>query len=476
VAALTKKLNKFDNFIHFSPLRLPMCRFFERIVLSVLLLSPAATVAQTNYSLAACLAQALQNNLSAQVDAFDRTNTQAAIQEVRSQLLPTVSASGQYQYYLTVPQQLIPAGLFGGQEGQYSSGAFSLPQTTSATVQLQQKLYDGQAMIGLKAARAVLIQNELQIRATREDLAYNVGATFYTLQVQEKQLELARATLGMAEQTLALRATLRQNGLSSQMELDRLTVATQNQRAQLETQQNNANKTRNLLRFLMNVPLDQPLVIEPIADIAIKAPLVLLPGVVAAETEAVNLEQRTDWRRASQQIAVTALERRSIKAGYQPTLSLSGSYGYSGYNDEFSPFRVINNQWFKASSVGLQLSVPIFDGNRRRAQLRQKDALLGKYDIQLAQTRQRIEREVADARADLASSHRTTEAQARTYALADRVYQDLQLQYRSGLTTLADVLTAETDLLNARSTYLSNLLNARRAELDLQKATGTLLP
>ncbi len=58
--------------------------------------------------------------------------------------------------------------------------------------------------------------------------------------------------------------------------------------------------------------------------------------------------------------------------------------------------------------------------------------------------------------------------------LAKDVYGTLELQYRAGVKTYLDVITAETDLRSAQSNYTNALYQVLSSKLDVQKALGTV--
>jgi outer membrane protein TolC len=60
-------------------------------------------------------------------------------------------------------------------------------------------------------------------------------------------------------------------------------------------------------------------------------------------------------------------------------------------------------------------------------------------------------------------------------ALAEKVYKQIQLQFKEGTVSLTDVIQAENSLLDAQSNYLTSLVQILKAELEWKKATGQLV-
>jgi len=426
-------------------------------------------MAQKPYTLQECIDTALQKSLQLKSDHLDLTKTQAAIGQAYSSLLPSVNASGSYQYYFKLQKQLIPADVFGGAAGKYQAASLSTPQSKSLSVQLNQSLFNASSLIALKAAKVTVNLNELQIRSSREDLVYNVSATYYNIQSIVKQQALVGNNLATNESLLKVTTDQFKAGLATQTDLDRLTVQRDNTRASLQNTSNSLEKQYNMLKLLMNVPLESDITV--VQDDYDEESMAL---VNQQKTDA-DLTQKTNYRQVLENKKVADLQRRNIKAGYLPSLSLGANYGIAGYNSTANPLKNLNSTWYPSSYISLSLSIPIFDGFSKKYQIRQQEIAIRKYDVQAEQTLQQNRKDVADAYADLKSNYITLQNQKRNLALAQTVLADINTQYRGGLVKLTDAINSQSELETAQNNYINALINIRQAELDLKKANGTLL-
>ncbi|MVT08746.1 TolC family protein [Chitinophaga tropicalis] len=422
--------------------------------------------AQGPLSLSQCIDSALQNSLQIKSDNYDLDKTKASIGQAYSSLLPSVNGSGSYQYQFKVPVQVIPAEAFGGQPGTYQTLQFSVPQSKSLTVDASQTLFNASSLIALKAAKVAVNRNLLQIQSSKEDLVYNVSATYYNIQTIMKQIDLYRSNLGNTDTLLSSTTDQFNAGLATRTDVDRLTVSRDNTKASLENSLNNLEKQYNLLKLLMNIPMDHQLSVQreeyENTSFNLDAPL-------------FDPEKKTNYLQIIENKRIADLERRNIKAGYLPTLSLSGSLGYSGYYTNANPFKNLNDKWYPSSSIGLKLSVPIFDGFSKKYQVKQKAIEIRQYDVKAEQTKQQNMKDVANAYADLKSNFLTLQTQKRNLALAQKVLDDVNVQYKSGITKVTDVLNSQSELYSAQNNYINALINIKQAELDLKKAQGLLL-
>ncbi|PWJ59475.1 outer membrane protein TolC [Dyadobacter jejuensis] len=422
--------------------------------------------AQRSYSLEECTNLALQQSLQLQADALDLEKTNASVQQAYSALLPNLNASGSYQYSPQVQTSVIPSETFGGPSGTYIPARLGVSQVKTATVSLTQNIYNASAVIGLKAAKVLVAGNQLQVRSSQEDLVYNVGATYYNIQSLDKQEELTLQRLENTEALLATTTQQLQAGLATQTDVDRLTVTRDNTKANLENLQNSKEKYYNLLKVLMNMPLEETVRVVPFQE----------DEVGAMPENGFDALEKTNYLQLLQNKKLMTLEYQNIKAGYKPIVSLYANYGYSGFQSDANPFKNINGKFYPASSIGLKFSVPIFDGFNIKYQAKQKQIELQKIDVQAKQILQNNEQEVANAHADLRSNLITYQSQKRNLALAQKVMADINQQYQSGIVRVSDVINTTAELQNAQTNFVTALINFKQAEMSLKKAQGTLLP
>jgi len=424
--------------------------------------------AQTQYSLKQCIDTALQKSLQLKSDNYDLAKTKASIGQAYSSLLPTVDGSASYQYYFKVQEQLIPTSVFGGPAGKYQAASLSTPQSKSVAVQLNQTLFNASSLIALKAAKVAVNLNQLQIQSSKEDLVYNVSATYYNIQSILKQQELTQSNLAISESLLQVTSDQFKAGLATQTDVDRLTVSRDNTKATLQNNLNSLEKQYNMLKVLMNIPLE--------SNIAVIQDEYNDNGALASQAgTGFDPAKKTNYLQVLENKRVADLQRQNIKAGYLPTVSLGANYGISGFNENANPFKNLNSTWYPSSYVSLKLSVPIFDGFSKKYQVKQKEADIKKYDVQAEQTLQQNSKDVADAYADLKSNYITLQSQKRNLALAQKVLDDINTQYKSGLVKLTDSINSQSELQTAQNNYINALINIKQAELNLKKAKGTLI-
>jgi len=155
---------------------------------------------------------------------------------------------------------------------------------------------------------------------------------------------------------------------------------------------------------------------------------------------------------------------------------LSGSYSYQGLGNTFPIFKGINKgvNWFDVSTIGLNLKVPIFNGNATKARMKQSDVEIKKLHEDIKLTRQNISLDFANAKTQINNSIIVLNTQERNTNLAQQVLDNTNNNYTQGLATLTDLLDAQNALFNSRNSYNASLLDYKLAEIKLIKAQGQL--
>jgi outer membrane protein len=172
---------------------------------------------------------------------------------------------------------------------------------------------------------------------------------------------------------------------------------------------------------------------------------------------------------ASMKDAAIARKNLSLQnAGHLPTLNLVGSRSLSHTDD--LPTRVDSD----SSSVGLQLSMPLFSGGAVLSRSRE-----ARYELEAAQEgldaqRRSVERQVRDAYRGVLASISQVEALKASTVSAQSALEATEVGFEVGTRTMVDVLSAQRDLYRIRSSYADVRYNYIMSGLLLKQAAGTL--
>ena len=420
-------------------------------------------------SLKNALNYALQNYADARKAKLDVENANYQIQEVRSKALPQVSGSGGLNYNPLLQMSALPGELNPTDPGKPLMVAFGQKWNANIGVNVTQNIFDQSVFTGLKAAKTTKEFYTLNAQLTEEQVMEQVATAYYQVLVQRQQVVNVDSNISTTAKTKGIINGLYESGLGKKIDVDRLEVNLLNLQSQRQQLLNAVAQYENQLKFLIGMPVEESIII-PSANVSPQN----FGDVLLADT--TYSSNRSELLVLEKQQQLLQLQKQSYKAEYYPTLSLSGSYGYQGLGNTFPIFKGINKgvNWFDVSTIGLNLKVPIFNGNATKARMKQSDVEIKKLHEDIKLTRQNISLDFANAKTQINNSIIVLNTQERNTNLAQQVLDNTNNNYTQGLATLTDLLDAQNALFNSRNSYNASLLDYKLAEIKLIKAQGQL--
>ncbi len=185
--------------------------------------------------------------------------------------------------------------------------------------------------------------------------------------------------------------------------------------------------------------------------------------------------QYTDRKEFQQLSLMKKLNEFNIKRyqlSYIPTLNLTGNYSKNAQRNTFD--FVGKGDWFTTSYVGLNLSIPIFDGFARSARIARSRIELKQTENQIDNLKLTIDSDVEQSKLNFKSALSTMEFQKKNMQLAENVYNQTKKKFEVGTGSNTEITSAQTDLVTAQTNYISALYSAIIAKVDYLKATGKL--
>ncbi|HCW06534.1 MAG TPA: transporter, partial [Cytophagales bacterium] len=141
------------------------------------------------------------------------------------------------------------------------------------------------------------------------------------------------------------------------------------------------------------------------------------------------------------------------------------------YNNNLSD---LYNKAYPNSYFGASLTLPLFQGGKRSANIRQQKWNLRRLDWDITNLKSTMSSQYQQALAAYKANLISYLALKQNVELAKEVYEVIHLQYKSGVKNYLEVITAETDFRNARINYFNALYAVLASKIDLQKALGQI--
>ncbi len=434
------------------------------MILLAVIFSVPTVEAQEVLTLKQAIQYALEHKAEAQKAKLDVENAQYLIDETKASALPQITGSGGLTYNPLLQQSALPGELI-GRPGEIVMVSFGQKWQTNSVVTVNQQLFNQSVFTGLKAARTTREFYQINKELTDEQLIEKVANAYYQVFQLQLQKQTVQTNLENTRKTGAVIKGLVDAGLARKIDLDRTNVAINNLEATLQQIQNSLTLTENALKFAIGMDMDKEVVL-PEETFDINASILMQSG---------NVNDRTEIKVLEKQIELLTLNKQAKKAAYYPTLSFNGSLGYLNMGSSFPIFA--NSDKVKGSpysSLGLNLSIPIFNGGATRARINQAEVDLKKAKVQMEDTKLALSLANENARAQIKNSLLTVDANRRNVQMAKEVLDNTKNNYKHGLATLTEVLDAENAYADAQNNLNTSLLNYKIAEIQFIKANGNL--
>lgn len=415
---------------------------------------------QPGKSLKACIEYGLKNFGTVRIAQYKAETANQQGREALGKYLPQASASASFTNNLKLQRSVIPAGVFGPEPQVLIIGS---KYQNNATAQVSQTIFDQSLLLGIKANKPNQQLAELNTRQTREDIIYNIASNYYQVFVAQQQISLLQDNLNRTQKVLDVLKLQRDNGVIQPIDYTNTEVSYNNTRSQLSMAENDLNLALNRLKYQMGLPQEADLTL---ADSVVSNQL---PVIETMPFEAKNL---VSFQQASTNLELQRIQLQRVRAGYLPTLSLTFSYGTL---NNAQVFENAFKNFTGFGSVGLKLSMPIFDGFQRDAQVQQQKLTVLTQEEQQKLNTASYRLQFTNALTQLEKAQANVQNDDRNVKLAQQVYDITMLQYKQGVKTLNDLLNADNSYRQAQYNYVNSLISFYTARLDRQQAQGTLL-
>jgi outer membrane protein TolC len=335
---------------------------------------------------------------------------------------------------------------------------------SSAQFTLSQQIFNRDVLLANRTKGDVLFAASQNTSANKTDLAVNVSKAFYDVLATTQQISVADEDIVRLERSLKDAQNQYRSGLADKIDFKRATISLNNTRANKKSNEEILKAKLEYLKSLMGYPLDKPL--------KISYDTLQMEREIALDTlQNLDLNTRIEYQILSTQKKLAEANLQYNKWSYLPNLSLNGAYNLNFQNNQFTD---LYNKNYPNSFGLFTLSLPIYQGGKRKANTKQAEWQLKRLDWDIKSLQNSASSEYATALANYKGNLTNLLAQKENVELAREVYDVIQLQYKSGIKTYLEVVTSETDLRLARINYYNALYQVLAAKIDVQRALGQI--
>lgn len=324
------------------------------------------------------------------------------------------------------------------------------------------------AYFDLRNSERSRVGQQRQFELTRQRLAVQVTAAFYSVIAQRQLVGVSRQSLKRGDSLRKASEARLKVGLVSKLDVFRADLQAAQTQEALVRSEAGLETALEQFRALLGLPAADP--VEPEA--------VALPDTVDTSVEPIEVllaharERRLELREAQDQVEDARRAASLAKQNLLPQLDVNLGYVRSGYGPTY---RGALDEAHNRFEVYFNTTYPV-DNAQARASKAVADLEVVARERTVRQRALEVEAEVRGAARELDRIQKSVELQKKGVEVAAQQLRLSTLRYQRGLASNFDVVDAEGSLVLARSALVGLLTNYQVARADLLRATGMLDP
>ncbi|MBA5872424.1 MAG: hypothetical protein GDA68_20880 [Nitrospira sp. CR2.1] len=328
-----------------------------------------------------------------------------------------------------------------------------------ARASLVQHLFSLSLIQRWRAAKTGIEVATLEAEIAKRDVMATVGLLYMEALRADEAVKARWADIELSQQLLKLAQDRKAAGVATGLDVTREEVQLENTRQRLLVAQNDHESARlNLIRAL-GIDFDVHLVLTD--SLTFVNVVHEKPDVALATAQ----ENRTELKAQANRQRLASLSHSSVESERVPSLSLNGDYGWIGLKPD---------EAYATRTLGLTLSVPIFDGGQREGRISETRSRVRQEAIRMKDVSDQVSLEVRNALLTLESSTQQVGVSHKGLDLAQKELAFARDRFAAGLATNIEVTNAQTSVARARDNVIEALFRFNASRINLARAKGEL--
>jgi len=422
---------------------------------------PATATAQGSrnyFTLEKAISQALENSykIKARNERIEQAND--IMKQARADFLPKLGTAYSYNR-LSEPPISRTSTLFGTQIPLIVGTEDNFRWTWF----LRQPLFTGFALVSsYRLAELGIDQSQLESDLEKLDLVLRVKETYFNILGADKAVEVAETTVESLSQTVKVARSFFEVGMIPINDVLKAEVELANAEQSLVRGKNLAQTTRSSFNTVLVRPVNTPVEVEDI--------LVYKPEVGAFDDfEKKAFENRPEIKILDVNIQQTDQQIRLAKSKYYPEISFTYQYISEGDEASVKGSQFVDANHWEALVVA---NWTFWEWGKTYFAGREKESLKRQLTETKLDVEDGIRLQVKQAMLDLDSSAKNIPTTQKGVDAGEENLRVNAERYKAQVSTITDLLDAQTLLARARLDYYRALYDHNLAKARLERAVG----
>lgn len=381
-----------------------------------------------------------------------------AKQGTYASLYPQIDATAQYQR--VIEKQTMSMD-FGGQTQSIKVGS---DNSFNGGVTAAMPIVNAQLWTSLKISALDVELAVEKARSSRLDMVEQVATAYYSALMAKESLSLYKRVYDNAVENNKNVKKKYDVGSVSEYDLITSNVSVQNAIPNVFEAENSVTLTLWQLKALLGIDLQKNI---DVAGSLMDYEAAMSYGYDLAQ---LNLEDNSTMKQFDIQEQQLQKALKLTKMANVPTLSINAAYLYTALGNDGKFF--VRDAWNPYSYAGVQLNIPIFAGNAKRAATRQARLNLSNIQLQRENTERQLRVAIVQYINNMDTSVKQFHSANATVEQAQRGYDISVKRYEIGSGTLVEVDNSQLALTQAELSRNQSVYNFLTSKVALDKVLG----
>lgn len=443
-------------------------------------------------SLTMTLEQAIQTALASNREirkaALGVKDGDAQVLTAWAEVLPDVSASANYTRNIEIPVNFIPAQVFdpSAPPGELVPVQFGTDNNWQGGLTVSQNIFKGQAIIGLSTSRLYKQAQSQNFALVSQQIITQTRQAYHQALLSKERVELLETSLSRLERVLEETKARRDVGLMDDYSVLQIEVQLANQRPSLIEAQNGYKQAIRGLVQILGLPVGADIdIVGDLTSFVISSDSQPTPSndhlaridqanghsAQTLITPSQVIDQRADIQFLESQVALRQKQLLATKSEFLPSIS-------AVYNLQWSAAQpgtpVIFEDAIRFQTVGLAVSLPIFQGTQRLASISRASIELQTFETDLEQAQVAAAQEIATLQDEFTRLFLSYEARQMALVQAQEGFRRATLRLDSGSGSQLELTEAELQLQEAEFNVVELAHDYLNAKASFDYAIGSV--
>lgn len=293
--------------------------------------------------------------------------------------------------------------------------------------------------------------------------------SYYGIILSKSLVEASREAVNVAEANMNQVQKFFDVGQATSLDLQRARAEYYSRLPQLETALNDEILAYQNLKYILNVPLSDSLVV--LDTLATKSFLGELEGFQLQVYKDLAQQNRADLEAADYRFAATKEGEKISFSQFLPNVVLSGNVQHQAQTDDIN---VAWDDYIRSKTLVLSVNLPLFSGGRRVIDYQQAKIRTDQMRIMKKQAIEQADLDVEGSYYNYKEAIKNLESYEEAFKQAKESFRIANLLYGEGMSAQLDVLNAQLFYTQSQVQYLQGIYAYNVSQLALLNSIGLL--